>query len=546
MSVTYVNVSLSISDDFKKLSAKINTLCTTMEKANPVTNSSVISLGTKGIKEELISISRLIEKHKGAVRFKYDIPTFFGYQLFQSYNPSVYNVVYNNFSPPLNGAEFKGQCKVIAERDIQEGEVIAVDYRGGYSINEKYLDQNFSEYHNYESICDNGNYVIAMKIIEEDNCHLFRGIYPRVKYSKDPDELLKGMTLCYPYFKDMNDVKDVMKKIKNFVYSVLLQDHIISVKAHKKQLFPRLYEALIKNREKMTTEENWDYIYNIVLGGFKMSNSFYKISVEGEMKLMPYFTAFNHSCWPNCIHYVVSHKETNEIGLMVFANSNIKKGEELNISYINPLVKYKDGPVTGQNSMPLSSIRRREKLKTRFSFDCKCDRCMISSNYMKYLEYKTSLLYGPEKTPYINSVKKRLGLVRNILLQSLSTRVIEITTIKGHIHVIGTLIDSVNDLVPKYSDCLKLCTTTYLILVNLAYGETVPVNIKDNSAYKTASAMKDLRIKLFGPNSQFECYQKNEMPIPIGGCKVKLDNNIIADGRKLRYRKRDIKVEMLE
>jgi len=64
----------------------------------------------------------------------------------------------------------------------------------------------------------------------------------------------------------------------------------------------------------------------------------------------------NHSCSPN----VASTSSTNNYHVTMIAKKNIKKGEELTISYINEQMSFSD---------------RQEKLKQMYLFECKCEKC---------------------------------------------------------------------------------------------------------------------------------------------------------------------------
>lgn len=70
---------------------------------------------------------------------------------------------------------------------------------------------------------------------------------------------------------------------------------------------------------------------------------------------MPSFV--NHSCHPNCV--VVF----NGTRLLIHATENIKQGDELTISYTELLCP---------------SYQRKEDLKSRYMFDCKCTKCISS------------------------------------------------------------------------------------------------------------------------------------------------------------------------
>lgn len=97
--------------------------------------------------------------------------------------------------------------------------------------------------------------------------------------------------------------------------------------------------------------ENWDIDRAV---GLLWTNSFACASGGGQA-LFPSFSFASHSCRPNCAHEVFPNKT-----LALQAKTKIELGEELTISYISTLQ---------------GSLRRRQKLKNKWFFDCNCERC---------------------------------------------------------------------------------------------------------------------------------------------------------------------------
>jgi len=97
--------------------------------------------------------------------------------------------------------------------------------------------------------------------------------------------------------------------------------------------------------------ENWDIDRAV---GLLWTNSFACASGGGQA-LFPSFSFASHSCRPNCAHAVFPNKT-----LALQAKTRIELGEELTISYISTLQ---------------GSLKRRQKLKSKWFFDCNCERC---------------------------------------------------------------------------------------------------------------------------------------------------------------------------
>src|SRR5690606_33806902 len=77
--------------------------------------------------------------------------------------------------------------------------------------------------------------------------------------------------------------------------------------------------------------------------------------------IFPTISRINHSCIPNC-HFVYNIK--NNCGRII-ANKNIKKNEEITISYIKLYLTYDE---------------RQFILKNKYNFICKCNLCLLHFN----------------------------------------------------------------------------------------------------------------------------------------------------------------------
>ena len=81
-------------------------------------------------------------------------------------------------------------------------------------------------------------------------------------------------------------------------------------------------------------------------------------SFENHPSLLFYSTRMNHSCEPNVKYY--KDKKDNKDCMTFETKRAIKAGEEIFDSYINTT---------------LSKFERQEALKTRYGFDCACQKC---------------------------------------------------------------------------------------------------------------------------------------------------------------------------
>lgn len=90
----------------------------------------------------------------------------------------------------------------------------------------------------------------------------------------------------------------------------------------------------------------------------------------------------NHSCTPKACYYVHRDHEPFQ-GISVYAATDIAAGEEVTISYLDPL---------------LPSTQRQALLKAAYNFDCVCPTCSLSESLKasderraKVIEYKEHL-----------------------------------------------------------------------------------------------------------------------------------------------------------
>jgi len=97
--------------------------------------------------------------------------------------------------------------------------------------------------------------------------------------------------------------------------------------------------------------------------------TFNSMSLGKEVGLFPYFSYFNHSCAPNTCMYFNSDQ------IMVVAQNNIKKREEIFVSYV---------------SLSLNKLQRKEKLKM-YDFECMCDRCKELGNWKEKEAFLTGI-----------------------------------------------------------------------------------------------------------------------------------------------------------
>lgn len=148
------------------------------------------------------------------------------------------------------------------------------------------------------------------------------------------------------------------------------------------------------NKNSTTLEERWVTAFGL------LQNTFYKMDMifDEFLRLVSCFSLnqimgqvyplashINHSCEPN-VRYELDPK----YGIKIFSRKDIKEGEQLFLTYVNPL-----HPV---------ALRRRA-LRVNYGFSCQCKRC-CQEQITKREEAKTNFPESvPESVPFI--VEKR-------------------------------------------------------------------------------------------------------------------------------------------
>lgn len=120
-----------------------------------------------------------------------------------------------------------------------------------------------------------------------------------------------------------------------------------------------------RSNSKLTMDE---FLYLLICKEECNSFGLYTFNLKGPtherqsygLAIFPNVVYFNHQCSPNVGH--VTRSVNNQVCNQFYAVKDIKKGEELCISYI-----------------PLHTEKveeRRQKLKFCFCFDCQCEKCI--------------------------------------------------------------------------------------------------------------------------------------------------------------------------
>lgn len=129
------------------------------------------------------------------------------------------------------------------------------------------------------------------------------------------------------------------------------------------------------NEERKKDEETWNlyrkFVNDFLLNDCKMENFFKEEDLDRSVGLFwtnafacqngngqaifPTFSFISHSCLSNSNHVVFPNKH-----LVLQAKTAVKKGEELTINYISPVQ---------------STLRRKSKLRDKWFFECRCQRC---------------------------------------------------------------------------------------------------------------------------------------------------------------------------
>ena len=151
--------------------------------------------------------------------------------------------------------------------------------------------------------------------------------------------------------EDNEDLKPLYMNLfpskKSGISKMCLEDHKIKAKGMSIEANFNAYRfknLLLKEYRSFTESE-------IHLLAYK--SAFNSICVGEQVGLFLYFCLINHSCAPNtCVYF-------NDEVMLIVAKENIKKGEEVFVSYV---------------PLSLNKLQRKEKLKL-YDFECKCDRC---------------------------------------------------------------------------------------------------------------------------------------------------------------------------
>ncbi|KAJ9454317.1 Histone-lysine N-methyltransferase ATXR2 [Diplonema papillatum] len=129
----------------------------------------------------------------------------------------------------------------------------------------------------------------------------------------------------------------------------------------------RLLGAILLNGQERTPTSPWGLYVSWLsknaprseyksMKAFSRTNPDLSTSVKGQ-GIYRVCSCFNHSCVPNI---QVSYGDDNDETLLVYALRDIKKGEELCISYIDEDADFKT---------------RQEQLKDHYLFTCACPKC---------------------------------------------------------------------------------------------------------------------------------------------------------------------------
>ncbi|SCU91745.1 LAME_0E13652g1_1 [Lachancea meyersii CBS 8951] len=145
-----------------------------------------------------------------------------------------------------------------------------------------------------------------------------------------------------------------------------------AVPVEEQSLWKRIFDSFCKAFPQIVEEEGLDFeTYLTYIGKFNINQ------LEGQ--IFTIYSHLNHECEPN-VRYELNAKS----GLKVYARKNIKKGDQLFTTYVNPLHGV--------------TLRRRELL-VNWGFLCNCPRCQKELDArQKAGRISTSLLKAPLAT----------------------------------------------------------------------------------------------------------------------------------------------------
>lgn len=148
-----------------------------------------------------------------------------------------------------------------------------------------------------------------------------------------------------------------------------------AVSLEDQSIWNKSFESFCKAFPGVEDEIDFNH-YMILIGKFNLN--------QREGQIFTLYSYLNHNCEPN-----VRYELDGKTGLKLFARKDIKKGEELLTTYVNPLHGV--------------TLRRRELL-VNWGFLCDCERC--NKELASREKLKSQHLFSSEKTD-INAKARR-------------------------------------------------------------------------------------------------------------------------------------------
>jgi len=180
-------------------------------------------------------------------------------------------------------------------------------------------------------------------------CQVFRNVSPRLS----PADFIQGQNFIY---QSIAPLRLLMKRNTNpkwFRRTQFLMDHreLRELDSDYCQQQKKVCDFLLTTCRLNFTEDDVQWAVGLLKTNTIMFGDI------GSRALFPMFSLINHSCISNAKHTIYTHKRR----IAVQAQSSIKEGEEITISYV-PFIQ--------------GTVLRRRKLLKHWFFHCECPRCM--------------------------------------------------------------------------------------------------------------------------------------------------------------------------
>lgn len=187
-------------------------------------------------------------------------------------------------------------------------------------------------------------------------CQRFQQNHPELhKFAQSCNKTQSEKTIQSICSQLLFDASEVAQKfVKPIVFSLYGNERISQ---RELNLIAEMYESA-PEKYKIGGKENFLKLFKI------LENNAHEMKSADGMGLFPLVSMLNHQCVnSNC-----SYQSSSLTNMVVKTLRDIKKGEELTVSYISSFISL--------------SFRKRV-LRARYDFDCKCENCVDCYDYAR-------------------------------------------------------------------------------------------------------------------------------------------------------------------